>query len=57
MKNNTAKDYVYKTLKELSYAINWDTFNLTREQQSFLDNKLAEFKRTLDAAYLANAGE
>lgn len=31
MKNNTAKEYVYKTLKELSYAINWDSFNLTRD--------------------------
>jgi hypothetical protein len=57
MKNNTAKDYVYKTLKELSYAINWDSFNLTRDQQSFLDNKLAEFKKILDEAYFANLGE
>ena len=32
MKNNTAKDYVYKKLDELKYFINWDSFNLTRDQ-------------------------
>lgn len=57
MKNNAAQDYVYKKLEELRYAINWDTFNLTREQQSFLENKLGEFKKVLEEAYLVHSGE
>lgn len=55
MKNNTAKDYVYKKLDELKYFINWDSFNLTRDQQSSLENKLMEFKNALDEAYARNA--
>ena len=54
MKNNAAKDYVYKTLKELIYAINWDTFNLTRAQQTRLENNLNEFKKVLDEEYSKN---
>lgn len=57
MKNNAAQDYVYKKLEELRYAINWDTFNLTREQQSFLENKLGEFKKVLEESYLVHSGE
>ena len=52
MKNNSASDWVYRKLEELKYAINWDTFNLTRGQQTKLETKLDEFKRELDAAYM-----
>jgi hypothetical protein len=31
MANNQAKDTVYTKLKELSDAINWDSYNLTRD--------------------------
>ena len=49
--NNSALDWVYKKLEELRYAINWDTFNLTRGQQSKLEAKVAELKKMLDEEY------
>ena len=51
MKNSSAQDWVYKKLEELRYAINWDTFNLTRGQQSRLETKVDELKKMLDEEY------
>lgn len=51
MKNSSAQDWVYKKLEELKYAINWDTFNLTRGQQSRLETKVDELKKMLDEEY------
>ena len=51
MNSNPAKDHVYHYLKELSDAINWDSFNLTRHQQDSLQCKLNLFKEDLDKAY------
>lgn len=55
--SNPAKDNVYRKLKELSDSIGWDSFNLTRDQQEMLDNKLSEFRKSLDSTYFANSGE
>jgi hypothetical protein len=57
MNSNPAKDHVYHYLKELSDAINWDSFNLTRHQQDSLQCKLNLFKEELDKAYSREKSE
>ena len=52
--NNSALEWVYKKLEDLRYAINWDTFNLTRSQQSRLEMKVNELKKMLDEEYCQN---
>ena len=40
--NTSSRDYVFRKFDELRTAIRWDTFNLTRDTQDRLENKLQE---------------
>ena len=51
MSNNACKDYVYDQFKGLVLAIRLDIYNLTRDEQDFLELKLVEFKKLLDEKY------
>lgn len=48
---NPPKENVYRKLEELRDALKWDTFNLTRDQQDGIENRLAELKKFLDQEY------
>ena len=49
--DNARKDDVYRSLQNLIRSIRWDNYNLTENQQGFLETKLDEFKGLLDKEY------
>ena len=49
--NNARQDYVYRQLQSLVQSIRMDSYNLTRDEQDFLELKLDEFKKILDEKY------
>ena len=53
---NPPKENVYRKLEELRDALKWDTFNLTRDQQDGLENRLVELKKFLDQEYGKSMG-
>ena len=48
---NARQDDVYRQLQSLVQSIRMDSYNLTRDEQDFLELKLDEFKRILDEKY------
>ena len=48
---NPRKDWVFYTLGEFSEAVKMDSFNLTRDEQDIIDNKIRELKQILDEKY------
>jgi hypothetical protein len=51
MSYNARQDDVYRQLKNLVQSIRMDSYNLTRDEQDFLELKLDEFKKLLDEKY------
>ena len=49
--NNARQEDVYRQLQSLVQSIRMDSYNLTRDEQDFLELKLDEFKRILDEKY------
>lgn len=49
--NTSSKEYVFRKYEELKTALRWDTFNLPRESQDLLENKLQEFFNMLNQEY------
>ena len=49
--NNARQEDVYRKLKDLVQSIRMDSYNLTRDDQDYLELKLDEFKRILDEKY------
>lgn len=49
--NNARQEDVYRQLKNLVQSIRMDSYNLTRDEQDFLELKLDEFKKLLDEKY------
>jgi hypothetical protein len=49
--NTASKEYVFRKYEELKTALRWDTFNLPRESQALLENKLQEFFNMLNQEY------
>lgn len=48
---NARQDDVYRQFDTLVQSIRLDTYNLTRDEQDFLELKLDEFKKLLDEKY------
>ena len=49
--NTASKEYVFRKFDELKTAIRWDTFNLTRDSQDRIENKLQELADILNKEY------
>lgn len=49
--NTSSKEYVFRKFDELKAAIRWDTFNLPRDTQSMIENKIQELQNTLKHGY------
>lgn len=48
---NARQEDVYRQLQSLVQSIRMDSYNLTRDEQDFLELKLDEFKCILDEKY------
>ncbi len=49
--NTSSKEYVFRKFEELKAAIRWDTFNLPRDTQSMIENKIQELQNILNNGY------
>ena len=49
--NTSSKEYVFRKFDELKTAIRWDTFNLTRDSQDLIENKLQELMDIIHQEY------
>lgn len=49
--NTSSKEYVFRKFEELKTAIRWDTFNLPRDTQSMIENKIQELQNILNNGY------
>lgn len=49
--NTSSKEYVFRKFEELKASIRWDTFNLPRDTQSMIENKIQELQNILNNGY------
>ena len=48
---NSAMEMVYRNLDELNRSIEWDTYNLSRDDQSQISLKIQELRNLLNQKY------
>ena len=49
--NTSSKEYVFRKFEELKAEIRWDTFNLPRDTQSMIENKIQELQNIINNGY------